>query len=494
MNIRLAPPFRDGMVLQRNHPIRVYGEVMKPLELTVTFDGTVVSRRLQPGPFAIMLPPHRAATGLTMHLTAGEERLTIHNVACGEVWLAGGQSNMAMSLSATAEQERECLTPCDEIRFFTVGRNALEQREAYGDGFAWAYSDDSGWLPCDATSAPHFSAVGYHFAQRLYAALKVPIGIISCNVGGSRMLSWLPQQAILGNSAIAALAELPPDDRPETELLAEYQAYLTGWSEGRQSLENTAGTATEMPCVYYEWSNRYTYKRPSCLYTGMLQKVSRYTVQGILWYQGESEAMDGYAHVYTTTLETLVDTLRREQEEPELPFLLVQLAPWLCQDVQDWEWVCDQQRRFSLQHSGCAMVTIGDLGGEDIHPVTKRSVGERLALAALNRAYGGCGEYSGPIAVEARQWGDRLLIRFTHCEGLCAPCRAPRFTIRYADGSAKAVDGIIEEDTVYLPCDPSRAAAFVEYEYRIDAAIGLYNAQGFPASLFRLAVNGGYNT
>ncbi|HJD22897.1 MAG TPA: sialate O-acetylesterase [Firmicutes bacterium] len=490
MKFCLAPVFGDGMVVQRNQPIRIYGQAEEALRLQVDFDGVHAAPAVSKGRFAFLLPPHRAGTGLTLRIAGGGEELTIRDIACGEVWIAGGQSNMAMDLSGTAEYEQDPDIPaCEEIRFYTVGRNSLCCPAEYGEGYGWAYAADSGWLRCGPDSAPHFSAVGYHFARKLHEDLKVPVGVISCNVGGSNMFSWLPRRAIEENPAIARFADFPPDGRPEEELLAEYQAYMKGWLEGRDSLANVSGTAEELPCVYYEWNNRYSYKRPSCLYNAMLSKVSRYTAKGVIWYQGESEAMDGYAAVYLTTLETLVETFRRDQGNPGLAFAMVQLAPWNCPEVRDWEAVCDQQRRFSLRHPRYGMVTIGDCGGDDIHPAAKGPVGQRLALAVRNKAYGhGC-EYSGPVAAEARQYGQVLTVRFTHSEGLYAPEGRPAFCIRYDDGTAEEAGCLIEGDCIHLSCAPGKRALYVEYEYRIDADIGLYNAQRLPASLFRLEVN-----
>ena len=103
MKFRLAPVFGDGMVVQRNQPVRIYGEAEEALRLQVDFDGVHAAPAVSKGRFAFLLPPRRAGTGLTLRIAGGGEKLTIRDIACGEVWIAGGQSNMAMDLSGTAE-------------------------------------------------------------------------------------------------------------------------------------------------------------------------------------------------------------------------------------------------------------------------------------------------------------------------------------------------------------------------------------------------------
>ena len=104
---RVASVFSDHMVLQRDKNIAVFGEGADKERVTVTLerDGEKVSAAgiVSGGRWKVMLPPQKAASGAEMTVCCGTKRLQFVDIAIGEVWLAGGQSNMELELQNAYE-------------------------------------------------------------------------------------------------------------------------------------------------------------------------------------------------------------------------------------------------------------------------------------------------------------------------------------------------------------------------------------------------------
>lgn len=490
MFFRLGTIFGDGMVIQRNKPVRIFGEAYSDITLEVCFDGIWSIQKISEGPFIFCLPPHRAATGLELYFRCSDKEISIRDIACGEVWIASGQSNMAMSLKDTWEyKEDQSVRTESNIRFYTVGRNSLPSANDYGEGYEWVFCRDSGWLYCDDDSAPYFSAVGYHFAVKLFDELKVPVGVISCNAGGSNMFSWMSEKTLSSDEDFRRLRALSPVENAYDEDLLEFRGFLDEYKDMASLLPNVAGTAGELPLIYFEQNERFSFKRPFCLYDSMLSKISTYSVKGMIWYQGESEAFAGISEIYAKILSGLTEMLKEDSGESNYAFEFVQIAPWKYDGILQWENICNEQRKFALSHPKYGMITTGDCGGgEDIHPQRKKVVGTRLALAVLNNVYSVPAEYCGPLAEEAVFCGGTISIRFSHCSGMHIRKDDIVFDVINKDGSAIKIMPEISGDHMLLRIGDTVKPVSVRYEFRRDYDIGLYNDSGFPASLFEIEV------
>src|SRR5262249_38680137 len=140
-------------------------------------------------------------------------------------------------------------------------------------------------------------------------------------------------------------------------------------------------------------------------------------IKGAIWYQGESNA--GRAYEYRTLFPVMIESWRQTWKEPDLPFLFVQLAPFM--DIKKepmesaWAELRDAQRFTSLKLKNAGMAVITDVGEErDIHPRKKEPVGARLALAARALAYGEHLTYSGPLYDGMEVEGNKVVLSFKH--------------------------------------------------------------------------------
>src|SRR5690625_757836 len=145
---------------------------------------------------------------------------------------------------------------------------------------------------------------------------------------------------------------------------------------------------------------------PAGLYNGMITPLSNYCVTGILWYQGESNTAnpDGYNVLFNE----LVNDWRKNWNQGDIPFLFTQLANLDTGDPNNnWAILREEQRK-GLGVPNTAMAVTIDIGEyNDLHPQDKKTLGERLALAALNKAYGEDIVYSGPLYKEMQRIEER---------------------------------------------------------------------------------------
>jgi sialate O-acetylesterase len=179
--VTLPPLFSHGMVIQRDISISVWGRGIPEENVRVSLAGLVGSASVElDSTWIVKLPKSQA--GGPFVLQVNDEK--VEDVYVGDVWLAGGQSNMEWPLKAAvlgAEQEfAKGGNP--EIRFFKVPNSysAIPQKDLKGGQ----------WKVANTENLPDFSAVAWFFAKRNHAEQNVPVGIIESNWGGSPAEGW----------------------------------------------------------------------------------------------------------------------------------------------------------------------------------------------------------------------------------------------------------------------------------------------------------------
>jgi sialate O-acetylesterase len=200
--IQLANVFQDGMLLQRNKPCRVWGTSDEKQTVEVCVDERRVAEwELPAGAFSCHIPPQEEAFGVTVRI--GDVELA--NVDFGEVWVAGGQSNMEFYMKYDAEFEAELekvkkAGTDTHLRYYEVAKYCFEGEEK--DGF----KDDSNWnrWRClSEGSMGDFSAVALYFALEMRKKYGVPVGIVSCNWGGTSASAWIGREMLSEDGELA---------------------------------------------------------------------------------------------------------------------------------------------------------------------------------------------------------------------------------------------------------------------------------------------------
>jgi sialate O-acetylesterase len=235
---------------------------------------------------------------------------------------------------------------------------------------------------------------------------------------------------------------------------------------------------------------------PTGLYNTMVAPLINYQIKGILWYQGETNT--NKPQEYQKLLPALINDWRIKWQEGPVPFLFVQLpnfmeVQYLPSESQWAELRFGQLKALSVLNTAMA-VTIDVGEWNDIHPLEKKVVGERLALAARKLAYGNDKiVYSGPIYKSAVRDGDKIIIEFDHIgSGLVAKGGGDlnQFAIAGADRKFVWADARIENNHVILQSDEIKSPVFVRYAWADNPeGANLFNIEGLPASPFEADLN-----
>lgn len=239
----------------------------------------------------------------------------------------------------------------------------------------------------------------------------------------------------------------------------------------------------QMPSVPTLAKNQYS---PTLLYNGMLSPVMPYGMQGVIWYQGETNA--GRAYQYRRLFPALIRNWRNDWGEGDFPFCFAQIAPYdygtegICPELQE-----AQMMTLSLANTGMAVTAdIGDV--HDIHPRNKQLVGQRLALWALAKTYGrtGC-IFSGPLYTSMRVEQNRIRLEFNGIGSGLMSLGGPltHFMIAGEDKKFVPAQAEIENNTVVVSSSDVDNPVAVRYAWSNTAVGNLYNLDMLPASPFR---------
>ena len=193
--LRTSRLIGDGMVMQRAMKVPVWGWTRAGAKVDVTFDGRRYAGTADTaGAWKVTLPAMRAGGPHEMSIASNGERLQIHDILVGDVWVCSGQSNMEFTVSSATNAAQEIAASSDlQIRQFKVPQS-----------WAWGPESDlagGSWERADPAHVGEFTAVGYFFARELRKTRKVPIGLINTSWGGSRIEPWMSPRALGTDSA-----------------------------------------------------------------------------------------------------------------------------------------------------------------------------------------------------------------------------------------------------------------------------------------------------
>jgi sialate O-acetylesterase len=441
-SIRLPALVSEGMVLQRGMPAKIQGWADEGEKVTVNFRKQSASAIAKDGKWSVTLKPMNAGGPFPMTI-AGRNTIELENVLVGDVWVCSGQSNMEWRLSqldAAKEDMAKSANPM--IHLF---RTPMVSPERPADDV------ESAWKTCGPDTVADFSAIGYYFGRALRRDLNVPVGLIDASWGGTIVEWWTRASYYVAN--------------PEVKKII-----LARSSNGR-----VANGAVQNG-------------RIGGIYNGLIAPLTWYPIKGVIWYQGESNCRR--ADHYAELLSAMIRNWREDWGIGDFPFLAVQIAPFAALQYPENSWpeVREAQLRTSLSVPKVGLTVITDLGDkENIHPVNKVPVAERLALAARAIGYGQRIEYSGPIYKSMKVSGNTIILRFSHTgKGLMAKSGEPKgFEIAGADGRFVPANAVIKSNTVVVSSESIQKPTAARFGWAAYPEVDLWNKNGLPASPFR---------
>ncbi len=189
--IKLPKLISDGVVLQRNEKVKIWGWASPNEKITLNFKSkNYLTEADKEGNWAILLPAQKAGGPYEMVLKASNE-IKVKDILFGDVWICSGQSNMELPMERVKEKYGEIIknSKNDNIRQFLVP-DKYDFKQPQTD------LDSGNWLSANPENVLQFSAVAYFFAKEINEKTQVPIGLINTALGGSPVESWMSERAL----------------------------------------------------------------------------------------------------------------------------------------------------------------------------------------------------------------------------------------------------------------------------------------------------------
>lgn len=530
---RAASVFSSHMVLQREKNIHIFGEGKEKTKVVVSLlrsDGEriTVTTDVENEKWLAVLPPQKADSGSTLIIEAYEadkqaqdgkavpenkrhgitkdvrptEMVTYTDVAIGEVWLAGGQSNMELELQNCAgglETLKSGGNP--NVRFYYTPKESYKNRAFY------EAEENSCWQHFSEENARTWSAAGYYFADELSKELDgITVGVIGCNWGGTSASAWMSREALLEDKELSGYIEeyekacekIPVEEQEEA--YDTYLAFHTEWDKkcGRLYVENPNIQWSEVEAILgpCQWPGPMNVKnpfRPAGLYECMLQRVCPYSMRGFIYYQGESD--DHKPRMYYKLFTRMIRQWREDFLDEEMPFLITQLTMHRYQydeDFKNWPIIREAQMDTykTIKNTGIAVII--DCGEfNNIHPLDKFTVGKRLALQALALVYHVIEEKDafGPIYKNCIYHENELELCFWYAkEGFSVKAKEDTnlgFEIAGRDKIFVPADVQIKGNRIFLSSKEVENPLYARYLWTNYTEVYLFGKNGLPLAPFR---------
>lgn len=441
--IRLPSVLSDGMVLQQNENVQLWGWANPGESLSIAPSWTRDTLKVTVGndsrwEAAVHTP--KAGGPYQISFSCAGDHLLLDSVWLGEVWVCSGQSNMEFTYNWRKTKDVAADFPtCNQyqLHFFKIPKTASNTPQDNCSG---------SWMSCDSNTVKDFSAVAYFFGKKLSEHLHVPVGLISSNWGGTPAEVWTPDSIV-----------------ENTPLLKQWQSKLP---------------------QYKWWPGA-----PGVVYNAMIYPISKLDISGVIWYQGESN-VDDYGS-YSELLKDMICSWRKQWGK-EFPFYYVQIAPY-AYGTKDGAAYIRQAQTEILQVPKTGMVITSDLVTDtnDIHPHDKHDVGYRLAEIALNKTYDKKQfDQFSPMYRSYRLHGNEITVELTNAEsGLYSKGGRPRDT--YIGGKdGRLYHAVVElkggEMIVYNK--NVRAPKTVKYGFDNTRMGNIFNKKDMPVAPFIITI------
>ena len=347
----LHPVFSDGMVIQANRPIRIFGEGGGTVR--VEFCGKTAEKTTVGTKWEVELEPQDYGGPYEMRLYLEQRKVVLSDIYVGDVFLIAGQSNMQLKMSEIGSREEypEEYTDNPGLRLLSTARVQGGER----------FEPTDGWVKASPDTTGDFSAVGYLCGNRIRKKTGHAVGLISLYQGAAAIQCFLPSYVF---------AENPQFCIPENERFD----------------------------MAYPWNSHL-----SILFDFALTRIAPYSFGGVVWYQGESNCSEAESRLYRDMLHHLIHSWRKELRADTLPFVVIQIHDYLPRDTASWHAIQKAQEDIAETERLVETVRTRDVCETNlIHPLHKTEVAYRAAEAWMRLMEKRAGESAEPASVSRR--------------------------------------------------------------------------------------------
>lgn len=531
---KTAAVFSNHCVLQRNKNIDVFGWFDSDAKISVSLskDGKILSENSafckasgKESKWIVTLPGLKEETGCELKISSEGYEKVFTDVAVGEVWLCGGQSNMEFELQNCKEAAEAFEQKNDpNVRFYYTNKIAWKDEAFY------KAEENTCWSKWDQDARKAWSAVGYFFGRKLAEELGCTVGLLGCNWGGTSCTAWMHESYIKTDSELNTYIEEQIEatkGKTVEEQCREYDEYVKRdyeWNQRAQEVyktePNIEWNALQEKIGKNEWPGPKSCKnpyRPCGLYDTMLSRVMPYTMKGVIWYQGESD--DHKPNMYAKLFTRMIDNWRTDWNDDKLPFIFVQLTVnryKADKDFKHWCLIREAQEKVSKTVSNTYMTVLMDEGAfNDIHPKQKRIVGERMEAIAMKTQYNGKASFEetfNPTLVSSVSKDGKMILSFDNAEGGFIVKEKPEelenligveklqgndvigamvngkwtgFEIQDAEGNWHSAVPEFKGNTIEVTCPEVSEPKACRYNWFNYCPVTVYNKAGLPVAPFR---------
>jgi sialate O-acetylesterase len=544
-NLKVADIFSDGMMIQKDCDIPVWGEESPGKKVKVSMAGQDLEVKSdKDGKWKVTFAPISEYGPFQLDIQGESSRLNIKDIACGDVWIFAGESIIGRNLDKDFSDADSSRKP--QIRYFRASAQFARSPCSKLRG---------SWKKCEAGSND-MPAVAYYFADALRSRTNGPVGIVLCSVSDSLSHAWGSKDFLRGNK------QLVIDDFQE--LIQSYEMKISGnykglhevissdeslryagavkrfqmWigtSEGKKTIKSDA-EAEKWKERIQEWVEnsmqmeaegspvledqktwpkmiqiatgviadpRTSVARPSGLFNGMISPLVPFAIKGFVFWQGEPDASWNRGESYYQILAALVRNWRgtwnkAQSRKGDLPFVIMQM-----QGVNDGKGISAEecsllrlsQSAVQEKLNGTALAMSYDIisdSSADIPQESLKEAGCRLALCAYGKFYGQGLPCSGPMFDSVAVGESNLRLKFKYADsGLLAgkdgaAVKVAGFEIGDASGVYKPAEAEIDRNFIVLKTPG--VVTNVRYGWGLKPDANLYNKDGLPALPFTVSL------
>ena len=480
--------FSDNMVLQAGSKNKLWGTAEANAKVEVKVGSRAFKTKAdEKGNWSVYtskLPVDVKGKSISV-LENGAIKKEIKDVLVGEVWVLGGQSNMQWPVSKTPDYNAAKGRTNPNIRIFKQSRIMAKTPQINSPKGAL-------WEKANEKSIAIVSAVGYYFGEMLLKQKNVPVGLIETSLGGSMMQAWIPTEKFTTEhlKTIQTNFNKQNSTYDYKKAMATYKKKLKEFDDAHKGKKLDKAEQTKRNSIARKRPNpispRRSQETPSYLYNALIAPICDYSVRGVLWYQGCSDAYGPFSRNFDTVFEVLINSWREAWKNPNMPFYFVQLPSF--ETNATWPLVRAQQLKVSKKMKNVHMVCTVDTGEQkDIHPQDKMPISKRLFDKAMQYTYNvknATADYAE--AVGAKYDGSKAVVKFKIYKApITAKAEKCPVEVKTSDGKWVVADAkVVSKNTIEITANADIFGVRYAWKNWAKPDVWLFTENGLPVIPF----------